>query len=151
MRSAVLEADETGTFVGSTFLYASARDWARLGLFYLRDGVWQGRRLLPEGWVSYSLTPTQVAPDAHYGAHIWLKLPLSPGLGEPPMPEDAYYMLGHDQQIVAVVPSRDLVIVRLGLTRAGSAWDHARDLAPIVHAVPPAPKDSARAEDSLCP
>jgi CubicO group peptidase (beta-lactamase class C family) len=136
MRSAVLEADETGTFVGSTFMYASARDWARLGLFYLRDGVWQSRRLLPEGWVSYSLTPTQVAPDAHYGAHIWLKLPLSPRLGEPPMPDDAYYMLGHDQQIVAIVPSRDLVIVRLGLTREASAWNHARDLAPIVHAVP---------------
>jgi hypothetical protein len=139
MRSAVLEPDETGTFVGSTFMYASARDWARLGLLFLHDGVWQGRRLLPEGWVSYSLMPTRGVPDARYGAHIWLKLPQSPGLGEPPMPEDAYYMLGHDQQIVAVVPSRDLVIVRLGLTREGSAWDHARDLAPIVHAVPPRP------------
>jgi hypothetical protein len=52
------------------------------------------------------------------------------------MPDDAYYMLGHDQQIVAVVPSRDLVIVRLGLARGASAWDHARDLAPIVQAVP---------------
>jgi CubicO group peptidase (beta-lactamase class C family) len=137
MRSAVLEPDEAGTLVSSTSMYASARDWARLGLLFLNDGVWQGRRLLPEGWVRYSLTPTQVAPDARYGAHVWLKLPQSPGLGEPPMPEDAYYMLGHDQQIVAVVPSRDLVIVRLGLTRDGSAWDHARDLAPIVHAVPP--------------
>jgi CubicO group peptidase (beta-lactamase class C family) len=136
MRSAVLEPDEAGTFVGSTFMYASARDWARLGLLFLHDGLWQGRRLLPEGWLLYSLTPTQVAPNARYGAHVWLKLPQSPGLGEPPMPEDAYYMLGHDQQIVAIVPSRDLVIVRLGLTREESAWDHARDLAPIVHAVP---------------
>ena len=139
MRSAVLEPDEAGTFVGSSFMYASARDWARLGLLFLHDGVWQGRRLLPEGWVRYGLTPTQGAPDARYGAHIWLKLPQSPGLGEPPMPEDAYYMLGHDQQIVAIVPSRDLVIVRLGLTREESAWNHARDLAPIVHAVPPSP------------
>jgi CubicO group peptidase (beta-lactamase class C family) len=140
MRSAVLEPDEAGTFVGSSFMYASARDWARLGLLYLHDGVWQGRRLLPQGWVSYSLTPTQGAPDARYGAHVWLKLPQSPLLGEPPMPEDAYYMLGHDQQIVAVVPSRDLVIVRLGLARDQSAWDHARDLAPIVKAVTLAPK-----------
>ena len=59
MRSAVLEPDEAGTFVGSSFMYASARDWARLGLLFLRDGVWQGRRLLPEGWVAYSLTPTK--------------------------------------------------------------------------------------------
>ena len=58
MRSAVLEPDEAGTFVGSTFMYASARDWARLGLLFLHDGQWQGQRLLPEGWVAYSLTPT---------------------------------------------------------------------------------------------
>ena len=137
MSSAVLEPDEAGTFVGSSLMYASARDWARLGLLFLRDGVWQGRRLLPEGWVAHSLTPTERAPDAQYGAHIWLKLPESPGLGEPPMPEDAYYMLGFDEQIVAVVPSRDLVIVRLGHTRAEGAWDNARDLAPIVQAFPP--------------
>jgi CubicO group peptidase (beta-lactamase class C family) len=138
MRSAVLEPDEAGTFVGSTFMYASARDWARLGLLFLRDGLWQGRRLLPEGWVAYSLTPTDSTPNAEYGAHVWLKLPESPGLGEPPMPEDAYYMLGYDEQIVAVVPSRDLIIVRLGLSRDEGAWDNARDLAPIVQAFPPA-------------
>ncbi len=136
MSSAVLEPDAAGNFVASSFMYASARDWARLGLLYLRDGIWQGRRLLPEGWVAYSLTPTEAAPDARYGAHVWLKLPESPGLGEPPMPEDAYYMLGHDQQIVAIVPSRDLVIVRLGLTHEVAAWDHARELAPIVNAFP---------------
>ena len=137
MRSAVLEPDEAGTFVGSTFMYASARDWARLGLLFLRDGLWQGRRLLPEGWVAWSLTPTEGAPDTRYGAHVWLKLLESPGLGEPPMPEDAYYILGFDEQVVVVVPSHDLVIVRLGLTREGGAWDHARDLAPIVQAFPP--------------
>ena len=136
MRSAVIEPDSAGTFIGASFMYASARDWARLGLLFLRDGVWQGRRLLPKGWVAYTLTPTQRSPDAEYGAHVWLKLPNSPQLGEPPMPEDAYYMLGHDQQIVAVVPSRDLVIVRLGLTREESAWDHARELTPIVRAFP---------------
>jgi CubicO group peptidase (beta-lactamase class C family) len=136
MRTAVLEPDSAGTFVGSSFMYASARDWARLGLFFLRDGVWQGRRLLPEGWVAYTVTPTESSPNDGYGAHVWLKLPDSSQLGEPPMPEDAYYMLGYDQQIVAAVPSRDLVIVRLGLTRDESAWDHARELAPIVRAFP---------------
>ena len=95
-----------------------------------------GASVLPKGCVAYTLTPAQRSPDAEYGAHVWLKLPDSPQLGEPPMPEDAYYMLGHDQQIVAVVPSRDLVIVRLGLTREESAWDHARELTPIVRAFP---------------
>ncbi|MGH6826193.1 serine hydrolase domain-containing protein [Methyloceanibacter sp.] len=141
MSSAVFEPDAAGIFVGSSYLYASARDWARLGLLYLRDGMWQGKRLLPEGWVKYSLTPAPHAPDARYGAQVWLKLDSgatgdSPDLGEPPFPEDSYYMLGHDGQIVSIVPSRDLVIVRLGLT-PGSAWDPARVLAPIVQAFPP--------------
>lgn len=138
MSSAVFEADAAGAFVGSSLLYASARDWARLGLLFLRDGMWKGVRLLPEGWVAYSLTPAPHASQGQYGAHVWLKLP-GPGGGEPPMPEDAYYMLGHDGQIVAVVPSRDLVIVRLGLTRDPSAWSHAAALAPIVAAFPAKP------------
>jgi CubicO group peptidase (beta-lactamase class C family) len=141
MHSAILEPDAAGIFVGSSYLYATARDWARLGLLYLRDGMWQGKRLLPEGWVAESLKPEPHAPDARYAAQIWLKLDeaadsKSPDLGEPPLPEDTYYMLGHDGQIVAIVPSRDLVIVRLGLTR-DSAWDPALDLAPIVQAFPP--------------
>jgi CubicO group peptidase (beta-lactamase class C family) len=137
MRSAALETDASGTFVGSSLLYASARDFARLGLLFLNDGMWGGKRLLPEGWVAYTLTPTRTL-DESYGAQMWLKLPESAANGEPPMPDDAFYFLGHDQQIIAVVPSRDLVIVRLGLTQAGGDWDHARDLAPIVQSFPPA-------------
>jgi CubicO group peptidase (beta-lactamase class C family) len=137
MDSAMLVPDASGTFMASSFLYATARDFARLGLLFLQDGVWQGQPLLPGGWVVYSRGPAQALADGSYGAHIWLRLPKSPGLGVPPMPEDAYYFLGHDGQIVAIVPSRDLVIVRLGLTRNGGDWDHARDLAPIVRAFPP--------------
>ncbi len=137
MRSAMVTADASGTLVGSSLLYASARDFARLGLLFLQDGVWQGERLLPQGWVEYTLTPTKDAPDGTHGAHMWLKLPGSDGYGEPPMPDDAYYFLGHDAQIIAVVPSRDLVIVRLGLTARSGAWDHAKDLAPIVRTFPP--------------
>ena len=136
MRSTMLAPDASGTLMSASFLYASARDWARLGLLFLRDGMWQGMQLLPKDWVAYSLRPTVLAPDDKYGAQIWLKLPDSPGLGEPPMPEDAFYMLGHDEQVVAMVPSRDLVIVRLGLTRKGGDWDTARELAPLVNAFP---------------
>jgi hypothetical protein len=136
MSSALIAPDSAGTLVGSSLMYASARDFARLGLLYLQDGLWRGERLLPEGWVNYSLTPAKSLTDKSYGAHMWLKLPLSEGLGEPPMPEDSFYFLGHDEQIVAIIPSRDLVIVRLGLTQEGGHWDHARDLAPIVSAFP---------------
>ncbi|HUU66900.1 MAG TPA: serine hydrolase [Methyloceanibacter sp.] len=136
MTSAVLAPDAGGTFVGSSFLYASARDWARLGLLFLRDGVWGGNRLWPADWLAYSLTPTTLSPDDEYGAHMWLKLPLSPGRGEPPMPADGYYLLGYQGQAVAILPSRDLVVVRLGLTPEGGDWDTARNLAPLVSAFP---------------
>ncbi len=146
MRSAVLAPDANGTFTASSFLYATARDFARLGLLFLQDGVWQGQSLFPDGWVVYSRGPSRARADGSYGAHIWLKLPNSPQLGVPPMPEDAYYFLGHDEQVVAIVPSRDLVIVRLGLTRKGGDWDDARDLAPIVQAFPPWTPSSALLE-----
>jgi CubicO group peptidase (beta-lactamase class C family) len=133
MRSAVIEPDASGTFIGSSLMYASARDWARLGLLLAQGGVWQGQQLLPKDWVAYMLSPTPQSPDKDYGAQIWLTLPES---GDKTLAEGAAYMLGFDQQIVAVIPSRDLVIVRLGLARTEGAWDHARDLAPIVAAFP---------------
>jgi CubicO group peptidase (beta-lactamase class C family) len=142
MHSAVLEPDAAGIFVGSSYLYATGRDWARLGLLYLQDGVWQGRRLLPETWVAYSVVPVPAAPEGRYGAQIWLKLDQGPAaklpdVGEPPFPEDAFYMLGHYGQTVAIVPSRNLVIVRLGQTWVDDDWDPASVLAPIVNAFPP--------------
>src|SRR5690606_12774066 len=72
MRSAVMEPDATGLFVTSSFMYATARDWARFGLLYLRDGMWDGDRILPEGWVTYSTTPAPAAPLGEYGAQWWL-------------------------------------------------------------------------------
>jgi CubicO group peptidase (beta-lactamase class C family) len=146
MKSAVLAPDASGTFTASSFIYATARDFARCGLLFLQDGTWHGQPLLPDGWVVYSRGPARALADSSYGAHIWLRLPASPSLGVPPMPEDAYYFLGHDEQVIAVIPSRDLVIVRLGLTREGGDWDDARDLAPIVQAFPPWERSSALLE-----
>jgi hypothetical protein len=133
MRSAVLVPDASGTFISSSLMYASARDWARLALLFAQNGDWLGNQLFPKDWVAYSLTPTPEAPARDYAAHFWLKLPESRELS---LAEDAYYMLGFDQQIAAIIPSRDLIIVRLGLTRRGGAWDHARDLEPIVRVFP---------------
>jgi CubicO group peptidase (beta-lactamase class C family) len=136
MNSAVMEVDEEGTFLAPAFVYASARDWARFGLLYLNDGVWEGKRILPEGWVKTSLTPTPQS-GGQYGAHLWLKIPnfLRP---EYPSahhaPEDAFFMLGHDGQMVAIIPSRELVVVRLGLTRRRNAWDHEEFLHQLLQA-----------------
>ena len=74
MTSAVMEPDAAGDFVGSSFMFATARDWARFGQLYLQDGVWDGRRILPEGWVAFSVTPAPAAPGGVYGAHFWLRL-----------------------------------------------------------------------------
>jgi CubicO group peptidase (beta-lactamase class C family) len=127
MASAVMETDAGGTFVGSSFMYATARDWARFGLLYLRDGVWAGRRLLPQGWVAYTRTPAPAAAERQYGAHFWLRL--SPGYrcGESrPLPADAFHAIGYEGQFITIIPSRELVLVRLGLTRYPCAWDQQR-------------------------
>ncbi|MFI5345634.1 MAG: serine hydrolase domain-containing protein [Elusimicrobiota bacterium] len=138
MRSAVFETDATGTFVGSSFLFATARDWARFGLLHASDGVWHGRRILPEGWIKFVTTPTPQAKDGRYGAHWWLKLSKDLG-GETDaaktIPADAFHALGHEGQCLTVIPSRGLVIVRLGLSIDITAWDHAAFLAELLDAV----------------
>ncbi|MBT8363201.1 MAG: beta-lactamase family protein, partial [Deltaproteobacteria bacterium] len=72
MYSAVVEPDASGTFVASSYMFATPRDWARFGLLYLQDGIWQGARILPAGWVEYTTTPTPQAPRGEYGALFWL-------------------------------------------------------------------------------
>ncbi len=122
MRSAVMEADARGTFVGSSYLYATGRDWARFGLLLLQDGQWNGRVLLPAGWVQWMATPSKAAPDEYGQGQIWMHGPRGDvPKGQDPdaaygLPADAVWLRGHDGQFVTVVPSRDLVVVRLGLT-----------------------------------
>jgi CubicO group peptidase (beta-lactamase class C family) len=125
MRSAVIEPDASGSFVASSFMFATARDWARFGLLFLQDGVWQGERILPEGWVEYSTTPTPRAPRGRYGAHWWLNAgdPGDPGDRPwPDLPTDTFSARGFEGQEVVVIPSRDLVLVRLGQSRPESTY-----------------------------
>ncbi|NNL68214.1 MAG: serine hydrolase, partial [Myxococcales bacterium] len=108
MRTAKPRFDAAGNFIGSSHCYCSARDFARFGYLYLRDGVWEGRRILPEGWVDYSRTPSALAPDGSYGAHFWV-IPGSLGL---------FNCGGAFGQRILISPKLDLVVVRLGNTAA---------------------------------
>jgi hypothetical protein len=107
MYSAVLEMDGSGTYVGSSYCYATARDWARFGLLYLRDGVWNGQRVLPEGWVRWTTTGEQ------YGGMWWLNHGPTGKRRHPELPEDCFACEGYEGQYLWVIPSKDLVIVRL--------------------------------------
>lgn len=131
MSSAVLEPDASGVFVGSSYMYATPRDWAKIGQLYLDDGVWNGERILPEGWVEFSLTPANAAPRGNYGAQVWLNR--GGGDGPPPredLPPSMFYLSGFEGQNVAVVPELELVVVRMGLTRSGPRpiWNLVRDV-----------------------
>jgi CubicO group peptidase (beta-lactamase class C family) len=119
--SATLEPDEHGTPVGSSYMYATARDWARYGQFLLQDGVWQGQELLPAGYVTMMATPVP-ASDGQYGqgqTWLWGSDAAIPHVNPDAafgIPSDTFWMSGHDGQNVAIIKSRQLVIVRLGLT-----------------------------------
>ena len=122
MTSAVMETDASGTFVGSSYMYASAQDWARFAEFLLQDGSWKGRRLLPEGYVSFMRTPT-AASGGDYGAgQVWLQ-ENGTRAGTANFPPDTFWMLGHDGQAIMIVPSLRLAVVRLGLTPSRLGYD----------------------------
>jgi len=123
-RSMQMEFDKAGTFLAGSHMWASARDWARLGYLYLRDGVWDGRRILPEGWVDFTRTRAPASNNGIHGAHFWVS-------GEPAEGQwggmrgslGAFYMSGNNGQLVAMMPARDLVIVRLGEDHIED-WDY---------------------------
>ena len=138
MTSAVLGTDASGDPVCSSFAYATARDWARFGLLYLQDGRWAGERLLPEGWVDFTTTPVALETDNPYGAHWWLNSDGAGTVRMPSVPEDAFWASGVEGQQVVVLPSHDLVVVRLGLSRGydGIDWGLEPLLAGIIEATP---------------
>jgi CubicO group peptidase (beta-lactamase class C family) len=117
VRRFVVEQDPFGNplFIGS--VWASARDWARLGLLYLQDGVWQGQRVLPAGWAAQVRTPAPAWKPPDYGALFWLD-----GEHEMPLPPDVFLMAGVGLNNTFIVPSRELVIVRMGHTLGGRAF-----------------------------
>jgi len=139
MRSMVPEPDPSGTFVGSSYMFGTPRDWARFGLLYLQDGVWAGERVLPEGWVKHTTTPTPKAPQGQYGALFWLNAGTEGNPSDrlwPNAPRDAFSARGYQEQYVVIIPSKKLVIVRFGATSVRAAWDMNDFISRVTAAIP---------------
>jgi CubicO group peptidase (beta-lactamase class C family) len=138
MSTATIEADEHGTLVGSSYMYASARDWARYGQFLMQSGVWHGVPLLPPGYVAGMVAPVTASRGQYGKGQVWLwgsdPDPATPGVDPDTafgIPPDVFWLSGHDGQHIAIIPSRELVVVRLGLTPHGAG----SSLQPLVQAL----------------
>ena len=138
IRDGLIETDPQGNFLGQGLAFMPARDWARLGNLYLQDGVWDGERILPEGYVEYAstLAPTWISDGRlqYGGAFFWVN-----GQGNQGLPESAYSMRGAGGQSTTIIPTHDLVVVRLGKYTGsgpgGQALNQAFGL--LMEAVPP--------------
>jgi CubicO group peptidase (beta-lactamase class C family) len=127
MHTAQPQFDAAGTFIGGSLVYATAREFAKFGYLYLRDGVWEDRRVLPEGWVDFARRKTPAEDCDIYGAGWWV-VPAD-GPGKPVRSifsgahRDVFYARGHEGQLIVVSPAKDLVVVRLGITpNEGPGW-----------------------------
>lgn len=139
VRSATFERDPTGAPVGSSYFYATPRDMAKVGFFYLNDGCWEDRRLLPEGWVAdssavsapFRTRPLDTSLKDVQGRQLWLNRPVPEQQVKKPwpsVPEDAFSAQGHWGQSITVIPSLDLVVVRVADDRERRAFDYDRFL-----------------------
>lgn len=141
-RSAVIESDASGNFVASSYLWATPRDWARIGQVLLRDGLVGERRVFPQGWQRFALHAPPLDDEAAtgYGGHVWLAgasrgSTCGPDHG---LPADTLLMAGHWGQMVAVIPSREAVIVRLGMTLDRSRFSRCDFVRSIAGSLPAA-------------
>ncbi|MFP6805621.1 MAG: serine hydrolase [Pseudomonadales bacterium] len=110
-RTATPKFDTSGTFIGSSFLMATPQDFARFGLLYLRNGIWDGQKILPDGWVDYARTPTYKSDTECYGAQWWMN----------PAKDSQFYCGGYDGQRILCDPEKDVIVVRCGRTPADEA------------------------------
>ena len=120
MNSFTIEVDTSGTFVGSSYSWGTARDWARFGLLYSNNGMFNNERILSEDWIKQSITPAGTNQYGAYGFHIWLNTDKNndPTTRRfPNAPKDMFLLSGFDGQAVFIIPSKKLVVVRLGLTQ----------------------------------
>lgn len=114
MESMLLETDPNGLFVGSSYAWATARDWCRYGMLYEQEGIWNGEQILPTDWTKYTATPAENSVGA-YGAQFWIHTKEE----FPDVPSDMYFADGYQGQRVFIIPSKNLVVVRFGLSNDG--------------------------------
>ena len=126
MNSMIIETDLSGNYVGSSYAWATPRDWAKFGLLYLHNGNWNGTQLFSKDWVTYVRTPTNDS-NGEYGAHFWL----NKGGVFPDVSRELYSANGYQGQRVFIFPTKDLVVVRMGLT----SMDYNRFLSGIEQAI----------------
>ena len=129
MSSAVFEVDAAGNFIGSSYIYATPRDFARFGQLYLQEGKWNDEQILPKDWVEYTHQPAP-ASNGKYGSH-W-----SLNIGQrtlPGLPENVIHLGGNDGQMIVVIPSKNAVIVRMGVTRYPATLED--DLYPLIRKI----------------
>lgn len=137
--SATMETDTSGTWVGSSYLWASVADWARFGQLMLADGKWGDKQVLPPGWLKLAATPALPTGDGHgYGAQTWLAGAKDGGEcnANPGVPTDTMTMDGHWGQVVAMIPSRKAVIVRMGWTVNEDNFDECKFISDVVATLP---------------
>jgi CubicO group peptidase (beta-lactamase class C family) len=113
MHSMTIEPDLEGNYIGSSYGWATARDWAKFGLLYLNEGNWNGEQILNKSWIEYSAKPTNDS-NGEYGAHFWLNAEAK----YPDVPTDMFSCNGFQGQYIFIIPSKELVVVRFGLTES---------------------------------
>lgn len=136
MASAMFEPDESGSFIGSSFLYMSARDWARLGQLYLDGGKINGVQIVPASFADFVARPAPADASHGYGGHFWLNGYSKDGRQFPHLPKDFFAAEGHNDEHIGIFPSRRAVIVRLGWTVLDGGFDLDKHFAAILAALP---------------
>ena len=142
MANVTFEQDNVGTPVGSSYIYATPRDWARFGLLFLNKGEAGGEQILSPDWVEFVHTPAPASELGIYGAGFWLNGMAEDGDGRflPDLPEDAYFAMGHNGQVVGIFPSQNTVIVRLGWSTGETSFDTSDNFAAILKALESDPR-----------
>jgi CubicO group peptidase (beta-lactamase class C family) len=132
----LLEPDASGTYIGSSYSYATTRDFARFGLLYYYAGVWNGEQILPVNWVNESIQPSVADKRRHYGYQFWLNgffANDSTKRWYPDVPDDMFFADGFGGQDTYIIPSKKLVVLRLGL----HVIDENKMLKEIIHSIDP--------------
>ena len=124
MHSMVWEVDESGNYIGSSYGYATPRDWAKFGLLYLNEGNWYGEQIIDTSWVNFVRQPAEYS-GGYYGGHFWHN---HNNVAFKDVPSDLYSCNGFEGQFVYIIPSKDLVVVRMGLNGNFGANEFLRDV-----------------------